>query len=58
METAANGFQISFKDVGEYYSPYGGVEAKFGRMASTESGCVFAPSQHSIGPITLNMGDV
>jgi len=51
-----NGFPISFK-MWVSIIPIGGVEASWDEWQVAESGA-FLPSQHIIGPITLNMGDV
>lgn len=51
-----NGFPISFK-MWVSIIPIGGIEASWDEWQVTESGA-FLPSKHSIGPITLDMGDV
>ncbi|RAJ07105.1 hypothetical protein [Arenibacter echinorum] len=51
-----NGFPISFK-MWVSIIPIGGIEASWDDWQVTESGA-FLPSKHSIGPITLDMGDV
>lgn len=51
-----NGFPISFK-MWVSIIPIGGIEASWDDWQVTESGA-FLPHKHSIGPITLNMGDV
>ena len=51
-----NGFPISFK-MWVNIIPIGGIEASWDEWQVTESGA-FLPSKHSIGPITLDMGDV
>lgn len=51
-----NGFPISFK-MWVSIIPIGGVEASWDDWQIMESGA-FLPSKHSIGPITLDMGDV
>jgi hypothetical protein len=51
-----NGFPISF-EMWVSIIPIGGIEASWDVWQVTESGA-FLPSQHSIGPITLDMGDV
>ncbi|MBC8770003.1 hypothetical protein H4O18_18535 [Arenibacter sp. BSSL-BM3] len=51
-----NGFPISFK-MWVSIIPIGGIEASWDDWQVTESGA-FLPSQHSIGPITLDLGDV
>lgn len=51
-----NGFPISFK-MWVSIIPIGGIEASWDAWQVTESGA-FLPSQHSLGPITLDMGDV
>nr|WP_281503819.1 hypothetical protein [Arenibacter sp. F26102] len=51
-----NGFPISFK-MWVSIIPIGGIEASWDEWQVTESGA-FLPSKHSIGPITLDIGDV
>lgn len=51
-----NGFPISFK-MWVSIIPIGGIEASWDDWQVTESGA-FLPSQHSIGPLTLDLGDV
>ena len=51
-----NGFPISFK-MWVSIIPIGGIEASWDDWQVMESGA-FLPSQHSIGPITLDMGNV
>jgi len=51
-----NGFPISFK-MWVSIIPIGGIEASWDEWQVMESGA-FLPSQHSIGPIPLDMGDV
>jgi hypothetical protein len=51
-----NGFPISFK-MWVSIIPIGGIEASWDEWQVTESGA-FLPARHSIGPITLDMGDV
>ena len=51
-----NGFPISFK-MWVSIIPIGGIEASWDEWQVMESGA-FLPSQHSIGPITLDMGNV
>ena len=51
-----NGFPISFK-MWVSIIPIGGIEVGWDTWQVTESGA-FLPSRHSIGPITLDIGDV
>ena len=51
-----NGFPISFR-MWVSIIPIGGLEASWDEWQVTESGA-FLPIKHSIGPITLDMGDV
>jgi len=51
-----NGFPISFK-MWVSIIPVGGIEASWDDWQVMESGA-FLPSRHSLGPFTLDMGDV
>ena len=51
-----NGFPISFK-MWVNIIPIGGLEASWDAWQVTESGA-FLPSQHQLGPVTLDMGTV
>lgn len=51
-----NGFPISFR-MWVSIIPIGGLEASWDEWQVTEGGA-FLPNKHSIGPITLDMGDV